>query len=82
MHPVSPWVVASLLLLGAGTYSETSWKGVRQAVPEISRKDLEPTLGQGVLLGILGGLRTVVADATWLRSYVFWEKRDRAAAKH
>ena len=49
MHPVSPWVVASLLLLGAGTYSETSWKGVRQAVPEISRKDLEPTLGQGVL---------------------------------
>jgi hypothetical protein len=81
MHPVSPWVVASLLLLGAGTYSETSWKGVRQAVPEISRKDLEPTLGQGVLLGILGGLRTVVADATWLRSYVFWEKRDRAGCE-
>jgi hypothetical protein len=50
-------------------------------VPEISRKDLEPTLGQGVLLGILGGLRTVVADATWLRSYVFWEKRDRAGCE-
>lgn len=81
MGPYGAWLAAGALLLGAGTYSETSWQGVRQAVPEIGRKDIEPSLGQGVLLGILGGLRTVVADATWIRSYVFWEKRDRAGCE-
>lgn len=81
MRPWGSWLAALLLLLGAGVYSETAWKGVRQAVPEIGRKDLEPTLGQGVLLGILGGMRTVVADATWIRSYVLWERRDRAGCE-
>ena len=34
-----------------------------------------------LLLGILGGLRTVVADLTWIRSYVLWERRDRAGCE-
>ncbi len=81
MRPAGPWLAAAALLCAAGAFSEVSWRGVRQAVPEIGRKDIEPTLGQGVLLGILGGLRTVVADATWIRSYVFWEKHDRAGCE-
>jgi hypothetical protein len=60
------------------TSAASAWRGVRPHIPEIGRKELEPTLGQGVLLGILGGLRTVVADLTWIRSYVLWERRDRA----
>lgn len=69
--------LALLLVVGAGTFSEFSWRSVRPNIPEIGRKELEPTLGQGVLLGILGGLRTVVADLTWIRSYVLWERKDR-----
>lgn len=72
-----PWLLALGLLLGAGTYAESSWRRIRPCMPEIGRKELEPTLGQGVLLGILGGLRTVVADLTWIRSYVLWERKDR-----
>ncbi len=71
------WIGPALLVLAAGTYAEVSWRAVRPAIPEIGRKELEPTLGQGVLLGILGGLRTVVADLTWIRSYVLWERKDR-----
>ncbi|MEY3393044.1 MAG: hypothetical protein RLZZ322_1893 [Verrucomicrobiota bacterium] len=71
------WIAPAVLLLAAGTCAEISWRAVRPAIPEIGRKELEPTLGQGVLLGVLGGLRTVVADLTWIRSYVLWERKDR-----
>lgn len=36
-------------------------------------------LGEGVLLASLGGLRTLIADGFWLRAYVMWERKDRAA---
>ena len=72
-------VVVALFI--AGCFAENSWRLVRTSIPEMGRKEIEPTLGQGVLLGILGGLRTVIADGTWLRSYVAWEKRDRAACE-
>jgi hypothetical protein len=74
---MTPWLAALCLLIAAGSLSEYSWQKVRPCIPEIGRKELEPTLGQGVLLGILGGLRTVVADLTWIRSYVLWERKDR-----
>ncbi|MEI7652283.1 MAG: hypothetical protein WCJ96_09795 [Verrucomicrobiota bacterium] len=81
MRRSSPWVIAVVLILGAGYFSECSWKKIRPCIPEIGRKELEPTIGQGVLLGILGGFRTVVADLTWIRSYVMWERRDRAGCE-
>jgi hypothetical protein len=81
MRRLAPWLCAGLALFAAGTMAEYSWRGVRPHIPEIGRKELEPTLGQGVLLGILGGLRTVVADLTWIRSYVLWERRDRAGCE-
>lgn len=77
MRRSSPWVIAVALILGAGYFSEYSWKAVRPCIPEIGRKELEPTLGQGVLLGIIGGFRTVIADLTWIRSYTLWERHDR-----
>ena len=77
MRRFAPWLVVGVLILGAGTLAESSWRRIRPSIPEIGRKELEPTLGQGVLLGVLGGLRTVVADIAWIRSYVFWERRDR-----
>lgn len=77
MRRVAPWLLVGALVLGAGALAESSWRRIRPNIPEIGRKELEPTLGQGVLLGVLGGLRTVVADIAWIRSYVFWERRDR-----
>lgn len=35
--------------------------------------------GEGLTLAALGGMRTLMADAFWLRAYVMWERRDRAA---
>jgi len=77
MRRFAPWLLVGVLILIAGALAESSWRRVRPSIPEIGRKELEPTLGQGVLLGVLGGLRTVVADFAWIRSYVFWERRDR-----
>ncbi len=77
MRRFAPWLLVGVLILIAGALAESSWRRIRPSIPEIGRKELEPTLGQGVLLGVLGGLRTVVADFAWIRSYVFWERRDR-----
>jgi hypothetical protein len=77
MRRFAPCLLVGVLILVAGALAESSWRRVRPSIPEIGRKELEPTLGQGVLLGVLGGLRTVVADFAWIRSYVFWERRDR-----
>jgi hypothetical protein len=81
MRRLAPWLLVGALILGAGALAESSWRRIRPSIPEIGRKELEPTLGQGVLLGVLGGLRTVVADFAWIRSYVFWERRDRPACE-
>lgn len=35
--------------------------------------------GEGVLVGALGGLRTMTADIFWLRAYSMWERRERAS---
>ena len=35
--------------------------------------------GEGLLVASLGGMRTLLADAFWLRSYVMWVRQDRAA---
>ena len=77
MRRLAPWLLVAVLILGSGALAESAWRRIRPSIPEIGRKELEPTLGQGVLLGVLGGLRTVVADIAWIRSYVFWERRDR-----
>lgn len=77
MRKAAPWLAAGAIIVAAGILADVSWRSVRPQVPEIGRKNLEPTLGQGVLLGVLGGLRTLVSDLTWIRSYVLWERRDR-----
>jgi hypothetical protein len=70
-------LLATLLLLGAGEASDHAWSRARRAVPELRRADLELTAGQGALLGVLGGFRPLLADLTWIRAYVKWERRDR-----
>ena len=57
MRRSAPWLFAFVALFVAGTAAEHAWRGVRPHIPEIGRKELEPTLGQGVLLGVAGGVR-------------------------
>jgi len=70
-------LVVLALALGAGEAAERAWSRARSAVPELRRADLELTAGQGALLGVLGGFRPLLADLTWIRAYVKWERRDR-----
>lgn len=70
-------LLALALVLLAGEAAESAWSRSRRAVPELRRADLELTAGQGALLGLLGGFRPVLADLTWIRAYVKWERRDR-----
>ena len=82
MRRTLPWVGLFALFLAVGVFADQSWLRARLALPEIGRRELEPTVGQGVLLGVLGGFRTVVADFTWIRGYVLWErKNDRAGTE-
>ena len=72
--------VALLLLAGAGIASapleKPAWNYVKTTMPEISAESLSETAGTGVILGTIGGFRTVLADIAWLRAYHFWSTRE------
>lgn len=72
--------VALLLLVGAGwatsPLEKPAWEYVEKTMPEISAESLSQNAGTGVVLGTIGGFRTVLADIAWLRAYHFWSLRD------
>ncbi len=87
MNPARGWTFAVILagLAAAGTALQAwiapVWAETRARQPALR---LEPSLaaaGQGATLALLGGFRTLVADATWLRMFVAWERRDLAATQ-
>lgn len=52
------------------------WNALRSEQPALRLDSAGVAAGQGVTLGLLGGFRAIVADFTWLRLHVIWEKRD------
>ena len=44
---------------------------------ELNLDGVEAALGQGLVVGVLGGFRTIVADFLWLQLNQHWEQRDR-----
>jgi len=52
------------------------WAAMRARQPALRLESATAGLGQGVTLALLGGFRALVADVTWLRMYVLWERRD------
>lgn len=72
--------VAVLLLAGAGLATspleKSSWSYVKTTMPEITAESLSETAGTGLVLGTIGGFRTVLADIAWLRAYHFWSERE------
>lgn len=72
--------VAVCALAGTGfatmPLEKTAWGFVQKTMPEISAEFLAQNAGTGIILGTIGGFRTVLADIAWLRAYHFWGKRD------
>ncbi len=54
------------------------WAALRAEQPALRLDSTGAAAGQGVMLGLLGGFRAIVADFTWLRLHVIWEQRDLA----
>lgn len=57
------------------------WTEVRARQPALRLDSSLTAAGQGVTLALLGGFRALVADATWIRMFVAWEKRDLAGTQ-
>ena len=70
------------LLLLAGVLTrpiETpAWEQVRSGQPELNLAGMEDALGQGIIVGMLGGFRSVMADFLWIQTNTVWEQRERA----
>ncbi len=74
-------VVIFTTLFAAGLVArplqEAAWVEVKARQPEMNVHDLGDNIGQGMLLGVFGGFRTVLADFIWLQGYHYWEQRDQ-----
>ncbi|MGE9294458.1 MAG: tetratricopeptide repeat protein [Puniceicoccales bacterium] len=68
-------VIAGLAL---SPLQRKAWGDVRSLQPELNLKGVEGALGQGLVVGLLGGFRTIIADMVFIRANVYWEKKDRA----
>ena len=69
-----------LLLLGIllRPVEAPAWERIKAGQPELNLAGLEDALGQGMVLGLLGGFRAILADFLWIQTNVVWEQRDRA----
>ncbi len=56
----------------------SAWKVVKVGQVEIGLEKIETSLGQGFIIGTLGGFRTILADFAWLQLYNVWVQKKRA----
>jgi tetratricopeptide (TPR) repeat protein len=72
-------LVLTLILVGllARPIEGYAWKTVKAVQPEMNLEGIEGALGQGLVIGVLGGFRAIIADFLWIRTNTVWENRDR-----
>jgi len=72
-------ILLVLLLLGLLTrpIEAPAWRVVKAGQPEMNLEAIEGALGQGLVVGVLGGFRAILADFLWIRTNTIWERRDR-----
>jgi tetratricopeptide (TPR) repeat protein len=72
-------VLLALLLLGLLTrpVEAPAWQVVKEGQPEMNLEAIEGSLGQGLVIGVLGGFRAILADFLWIRTNTVWERKDR-----
>ncbi len=68
-----------LLLIGVvmRPVETPAWTVVKSGQSELNLEEIEGALGQGLVVGVLGGFRTILADFLWIRVNTIWERRDR-----
>ncbi|MFW5883769.1 MAG: tetratricopeptide repeat protein [Verrucomicrobiota bacterium] len=54
-----------------------AWERMRASQPELNPEALSESVGQGVVLGVFGGFRTLLADIAWLQAAYHWENKER-----
>ncbi len=78
--PGSRYLVLFLVLglVGLVTYplERRIWTRLEADQPALQLKNLEEAMGQGILIGMFGGFRTLLADMLWLKGHTYWEKYD------
>lgn len=69
-----------LLLVGLVTrpIEAPAWRQVRSGQPELNLAGMEGAMGQGIIIGMLGGFRSIMADFLWIQTNAVWEQRERA----
>jgi hypothetical protein len=74
------FTLAVLITLGLLTrpIESPAWARVQAGQPELKLARLDDALGQGLVVGMLGGFRAIIADFLWIRANTIWERRDRA----
>ncbi|WP_269524931.1 tetratricopeptide repeat protein [Coraliomargarita parva] len=70
---------AILLLLGLLTrpIEGPAWDYVKSSQPAMQLDAVEDAMGEGLIVGVFGGFRTVIADFLWIQLNLVWEKNDR-----
>lgn len=73
-------VLLALLLLGLviRPVEAPAWQTVKAGQPEMKLEAIEGALGQGLVIGVLGGFRAILADFLWIRTNTVWERKERA----
>lgn len=68
----------TLVLLGGlmDAWEAPLWHAVKQRQPELQLTRMQDALGEGLVMGVLGGFRTVVADFLWLEVNRAWQKHE------
>lgn len=71
--------VLSLFVLGLvlSPLERTTWAEVKATQPELNLREVEGALGQGLVIGLIGGFRAIIADMLFIRTNVYWEAKDR-----
>lgn len=72
-------LVLTLALIGLFTrpIEGHAWREVKAGQPEMNLKGIEGALGQGLVIGMLGGFRSIIADFLWIQTNTIWENQDR-----
>jgi hypothetical protein len=68
-------VVAALAATGWALkpIEQPAWEAVSRNQPALRLDSVSANVGEGIVVGMLGGLRGVAADICWLRAYSDWE---------
>jgi tetratricopeptide (TPR) repeat protein len=75
------WIFSIIALFSVGIALTPLKTNILQSIPSLSfahdpNKSQINELCQGILIGVLGGLRSITADFVWISSQISWEQKN------